>query len=211
MNTEQVIGFIAGSTCIFALMLFAWFLKWEGDAEEHLAAVEQSIKRQETTWNRAGGNVSLDYDDIIASGFPFYLEIRLLRPNFSAVVDGRRMRIHGPYLSFVPEDEEKWQYSLDFLPDFTVKLGRQEYYIYLYHVPELLVHAPPNRLARIVNTAEYGIQLPSQWMVGIDKGKSSRKVRFQYTPTEEPLWRYIPKDIRAPLRWFRALITEAVG
>lgn len=211
MNTEQVIGFIAGATCIFALMLFAWFLMWEGDAEEHVQAVQQSINRQEKIWNRAGGRVSLDYDELIASGFPFYMEIRLLRPNFSAVVDGRRIRIHGPYLSFIPEDDDKWQYRLEFLPDFTVSLGNEEYYVHLYHIPELLVHAPPNHLARTINTSEYGVQLPSKWLVGIEHGQKTRKVRFQYTPTEEPLWRYVPKDIRSPLRWFKALLREAVG
>lgn len=215
MTLEKAVGILCGLSGLLLMFFFAWYLMWDARAENHIDAIKQSIARQEALWSQHGQSVSLQYEDIFATGFPFHTKVRLLRPQFRAAVNGERMLIHTTYLDFDPETGDIWQYELEFLPDFSVVYGQNDqktdYYVHLHALPRLLVHAPPEEDIAISKTNEYGVILPPQLMMSIQRNEISRKIAFQYISSSEPLWRYVPQNVHHSLEMLLSLLQEATG
>lgn len=209
---DKTLKFIFGATGMMLLLLLVWYLVWDASATGHLAAVRESLERQESEWNKQGGNISIRYEEIFASGFPFSTKVRLRRPYIRAEVDGQKILLVTTYLDFIPVDEERWRYRLAFLRDFTVTVEAMQetnYFVHLYDVPEIIVHAPPGEHVAGSNTSEYGVILPPKLMLGIQRGDINRKIAFQYIASAEPMWRYVPQNIDSPLRAILFVLAQA--
>ena len=200
LNASKVIGFLIGAFFMSLLFLFAWWLVWDGRADSHAQAVEDNIVALERYWGRNGSsNLKIHYDELVASGFPYGLYIRLLRPQVQiSLGDGTRFIVSGAYVDFVPEDEDTAHYRLSYLQDASATYrtdngSEQHDYLYMSHNP--IVHVRQRGKTAAFN--ELGIEYPPNLILSVDRGGRTAKLPFQFNGAPEPVWQPMPADLGA--------------
>lgn len=200
-------------------LLFAW-TQWEDDSELHAEHVQKNLRKLESFWNKQSsiknGNIKIGYSELVRTGFPFDVRIRLLQPYIRERQGSVSIALTNTFLEFVPTGDEMQPYAIEYPNDAhaVIDLGNGQklnYYISLDELPELHVRKREvnGRQSKAFN--EYGVTYPDRVTVRVDRGGKLRQYPFVFTRTQEPVWRPMLSNMREMLTYVRDVLRRGNG
>ncbi|MCI5049720.1 MAG: hypothetical protein MRY32_05245 [Rickettsiales bacterium] len=208
---SKAFAIIAGLFFFSLLGLFFMYIGWDGDAGEHRKLIKGNLTHYESQWTRKSRTFKITYDEISSIGFPFSTQIKIFQPRIQMTMPNEIILISTNYLSFSPVGPAglyKVEFPTDMIIGVKPKSKPQDNYFYhLSSLPDFYVQMQATLDKGIFD--ELGVRMPAMLTMAVQKNSVLRKLDFEFRPTVEPTWRFIPQNIHDPMWQFKNF-TEAL-
>ena len=207
-------GTLAGLFFLGLIGLMFYWLYWDEDSKIHIADVKKQLTILESFWNRQSGikdgKLRIGYSDVVASGFPFGMRVRLLKPYLRDTRTNDVFTLTTSYIDIIPDNLEAQHFTIVYPAEGRAHIERgqtkKSFYLYLSNLPELYAQKVMvgNKAPGAVN--QYGVRFPPTMVLQIEENDKLRSVPFRPRATEEVMYRPLVRNMRERIGWLKQLL-----
>jgi len=198
-------------------LMFYW-LYWDEDAQKEVAQVKKQMVVLERFWNDhssvRSGKITLGYGDITATGFPFGMRVRLLKPYIRDIQGNVNFLLTSTYVDLVPDEENGGHYTIEYPADAYAALNRGSrqdvFYLHLSKIPKIEIRKSPSIGKNVPAINEYGMLSPPQLAFTVDYQGNTRNYPVRMLRGDEMIWRPIFTNLRERIQYLQQLLMQGV-
>ncbi len=200
----KIFGSLCGIFFLGVILFLFWWLRWQEEVAVHVDELVTQFQVLEHHWNKSSviksGRFKIGYKEAVASGFPFNMKVKLVKPFLRDSNGSKSFTITMPYVELVPMENTSRSFKVEY-PEFAdaiFKYGnmRENYYLHLSHAPELTLR---KHTLRSVAVNEIGIVYPPQLVFTVDSAGRNIKIPKKFQNAGEPVWRPMFNDMRVQM------------
>ncbi len=229
---------LAWLSVLLLIPLTGYVIYWYYTASEVRSRTERNLEQAQRSLEKAAEGVTLSWDEVEVSGFPFSTFVRIINPAIERRSPDRSQRLSIAYIEIRPQSYGMSRIRLETPSNFkavdTYKGHAFVYEVTMTSLPEVLLRTPeaemhlplgrknffgevritsPELLARLPQDVlhQMAIQLPPHFSLHIDYAGKAKLTESYKLPKQMPRrWRPIDYMLAMDIDAFFNILTRAV-